>query len=46
MEYVISRIITRVRIVHGRETVAELQNDFEAFADDFARWIQAQERAN
>ena len=36
----------RVRIVHGRETVAELQNDFEAFADDFARWIQAQERAN
>jgi hypothetical protein len=29
----------RVRVVHGRETVAELDGDFETFAAAFARWI-------
>jgi hypothetical protein len=32
----------RVRVVHGRETVAELDDDFEAFADRFAAWIDSQ----
>lgn len=31
----------RVRVAHGRETVAELNGDFEAFAGTFARWIEA-----
>ncbi len=32
----------RVRVVHGRETVAVLDGDFEAFSEQFARWIDAQ----
>ncbi|HTF90684.1 MAG TPA: M3 family metallopeptidase [Planctomycetota bacterium] len=35
----------RLRIVHGRETVAELRGSFDEFAADFARWIGAAERA-
>jgi hypothetical protein len=35
----------KVRIVHGRETVAELHGDFETFADEFSRWIEARLRA-
>jgi hypothetical protein len=35
----------QVRIVHGRETIAELHGDFEAFAGEFSRWIEARERA-
>lgn len=31
----------RVRVVHGRETVAELDGNFEAFASDFSSWIQS-----
>jgi hypothetical protein len=31
----------RVRVVHGRETVAELDGDFEAFGARFAAWIGA-----
>lgn len=34
----------RMRVVHGRETVAELGSDFNAFADEFARWIERLER--
>jgi hypothetical protein len=30
-----------IRVAHGRETVAELNGDFESFAADFARWIEA-----
>lgn len=30
-----------VRVVHGRETVAELTGDFEAFSGRFAAWIDA-----
>jgi hypothetical protein len=33
-----------VRVVHGRETVAELDGSFEACAEDFARWIDAHTR--
>lgn len=29
-----------VRVVHGRETVAELDADFEGFAAEFAAWIE------
>ncbi len=32
----------RIRVVHGRETVAVLDGDFEAFSAAFARWIDAQ----
>lgn len=32
----------RVRVVHGRETVAELDGDFDAFSDRFATWIESQ----
>jgi hypothetical protein len=35
----------KLRIVHGRETVAELRGDFESFAAEFARWIATLERA-
>jgi hypothetical protein len=35
----------RVRVIHGRETVAELNGDFEAFSASFARWIDAQTAA-
>ncbi len=31
----------RIRVVHGRETVAELSGDFDAFSAQFARWIDA-----
>ncbi len=30
-----------IRVVHGREQVAELRGDFAAFSDRFARWIDA-----
>ena len=30
-----------MRVIHGRETVAELNGDFEAFSDRFADWIGA-----
>ncbi|MFM7295670.1 MAG: hypothetical protein ACKO4Q_00370, partial [Planctomycetota bacterium] len=32
----------RVRVVHGSETVAVLDGDFEAFSAQFERWIDAQ----
>jgi len=35
----------RIRVVHGRETIAELGADFGAFAERFARWIESLERA-
>lgn len=31
-----------IRVAHGRETVAELRGDFDAFSADFARWIDGQ----
>jgi hypothetical protein len=37
------RLDARIKVIHGRETVAELQGgsggDFEAFSGTFARWI-------
>ena len=41
------RLGGRVKIVHGSETVAELEpdGDFEAFADRFAAWVRTLERA-
>jgi hypothetical protein len=35
----------RVRVVHGRETVAELDGDFDAFSDRFAAWIDSRSTA-
>ncbi len=34
-----------ITVAHGRETVAELRGDFEAFSADFARWIDGQSAA-
>ncbi len=31
-----------IRVAHGRETVAELRGDFDAFSAEFARWIDGQ----
>jgi hypothetical protein len=39
-----SDLDARIRVVHGREEVAELDGDFEAFAGRFARWIGALEQ--
>lgn len=36
----------RLRVVHGREVVAELNGDFEACAAQFARWIDARAEAD
>jgi hypothetical protein len=32
----------RIRVVHGRETVAELDGGFDEFSAAFARWIDDQ----
>jgi hypothetical protein len=29
----------RIKVIHGRETVAQLDGDFAAFAHAFERWI-------
>lgn len=39
------RLDARVRVVHGRSTVAELDGDFDAFAGAFAEWVDAQAAA-
>jgi hypothetical protein len=31
----------RIRVVHGRTTVAELDGDFDEFAKQFGRWIES-----
>jgi hypothetical protein len=31
-----------IRVVHGNELVAELRGDFDAFAREFANWIEAE----
>lgn len=36
----------RIRVVHGRETIAELGADFDAFSAQFARWIDAQGKSS
>ena len=40
------RLNARMRVVHGRESVAELGGDFEAFANEFAVWIERLERTS
>jgi Zn-dependent oligopeptidase len=34
-----------IRVMHGNETLAELDSDFAAFSDQFARWIDSQTAA-
>ncbi len=36
----------RITVAHGREKVAELRGDFDAFSADFARWIDGQSAAS
>lgn len=36
----------RIRVVHGRETIAELAGNFDAFSAQFASWIDAQGKSS